>query len=477
VAAGRPDTGFDGGSRELVLQAGQLALAMNGTLVAGDPGQPVQGFSIDSRGVVPGDLFFAIRGERLDGHQFAGAALQAGACGVVVESPPVGRPAGVLIVVEDTTRALQALANHVRRLSGTKVIAITGSAGKTTTKEAAAEFLSTRYTVIRNEGNLNNHIGLPLSLLELRHRPDVAVVELGMNHAGEIRTLVAITEPDLRVWTNVAEVHLGFFNSLDAIADAKAEMLDGADRESALIANADDPLVMARSRRFPGRVVTFGLEAPAEVGVSALRDLGLDGSAGRLRSPAGEAPFHTPLIGRANVANVLAAAAAALEFGVGVEQIAERASTLKTAPRRLQVIRLARGITLIDDSYNSNPRALGLLLELMAGDARYPQRVAVLGEMLELGDQAPRLHEACGRVAATVGLRLLVTVGGAGARSLAAGALAAGMSPASVMCAETSEEAAVRVAARVRSGDLVAVKGSRGIHTEVVVERLRAELA
>jgi UDP-N-acetylmuramoyl-tripeptide--D-alanyl-D-alanine ligase len=270
--------------------------AMGGRLVAGHTGSEIRGFSIDSRSLTRGDLFFAIRGERFDGHRFIGAALGAGACGVVLDdlaaAPPQGPGAPpVVIAVDDTVRALQALGRDVRRASGAKVVAVTGSVGKTNTKEAAAAFLAGRYRVFRSSGNLNNHIGLPLSLLELRHEPEVAVVELGMNHAGEIRALVALADPDVRVWTNVAEVHTAFFPSLEAIADAKAELLEGATPATVLVANRDDPLVMARVAGFPGTVITFGFGDDADVRASQVRDLALDGTSARLQAAGGEAAF------------------------------------------------------------------------------------------------------------------------------------------------------------------------------------------
>ncbi len=217
----------------------------------------VSGISIDTRTIAPGELYVAIRGERLEGHDFVEAALAAGAAGAVINRPmghlpPAAVSGRALIVVPDTTGALQRLARWVRRRSGARVVAVTGSAGKTTTKEATAAFLGLRHRVMRSSGNLNNHIGLPLSLLELRHGAEVAVVELGMNHAGEISRLVAIAEPDVRVWINVAEVHLEFFASVEAIADAKAEILEGATGKTALVANADDPRVMARAAGFAG---------------------------------------------------------------------------------------------------------------------------------------------------------------------------------------------------------------------------------
>jgi UDP-N-acetylmuramoyl-tripeptide--D-alanyl-D-alanine ligase len=466
--------------RGFVLTADAVAEAMNGRLDGGRADTPIAGVSIDSRTLVSGDLFIAIRGERLDGHAYVDAAMKAGAIGAVVAgsaapTAAAGRPDAVLIRGDDTTRALQALARHVRRASGSQVVAITGSTGKTTTKEVAAAFLGLRYTVLRSSGNLNNHIGLPLSLLQLRDRPDVAVVELGMSHAGEIRTLVSVAEPDVRVWTNVAEVHSAFFASLDAIADAKAEILEGAGPASVLVANADDPLVMERAGRFAGAVRTFGTDSSAEVQASGIEVLGLDGAGATLRTPAGTRPLRTPLLGRGNLANVLAAAAVALHYEVPLDAIVERAAGLRPLPHRGEVLRLAGGVTLVDDSYNSNPRAVEIALQVVGREQRCARRVAVLGEMLELGTKADALHEACGRAAAAAGLAALVTVGGEPARALAAAAIRAGMPASAVSHTTTSEEAADRAMAVVRPGDLVLVKGSRGIRTEVVVERLMGE--
>src|SRR6185295_17903931 len=215
---------------------------------------------------------------------------------------------------EETTGALQALGQAVRRASGAKVVAMTGSAGKTTTKEIAAELLAARYRVVRNRGNLNNHIGLPLSLVELRQRPEIAVVELGMNHPGEISTLVRVAEPDVRVWTNVGEAHLGFFRSVDAIADAKAEIFEGAAPSTLLVANADEERITARRGAFAGRVVTFGIDRPADVRASAIVDRGIEGTSARITTRRGSVNLNTPLVGRANLENILAATAVADEF-------------------------------------------------------------------------------------------------------------------------------------------------------------------
>ena len=440
----------------------------------------MSGFSIDSRTISPGDLFIAIRGDRLDGNAYVREAVAKGAIGALVSDPALTNAPDLggtaLLLVPDTLVALQALASKVRRDSGAAVVAVTGSAGKSTTKEITADFLSTRYTVFRNRGNLNNHIGLPLSLLELRRRPDIGVLELGMNHAGEISTLVRIAEPDVRVWTNVGPAHLEFFGTVEAIAEAKAEILEGADKDAVLIANADDDLVMRHAERFAGRVRTFGVDRPADVRALAVRDLGIDGTAAIMRTPIGESELRSPLPGIANLSNVLAAAAVAIRFDVPLADIVERAAMLKPVPRRGEVIRTGN-ITIVDDSYNSNPGALSRALAMLGGESRYARRVVVVGEMLELGDASSELHRAAGEEAGRLHFSELVAVGGPNARAVADGAITAGMQASHVHYVQTSSAAGDLAATLVKPGDLVLVKGSRGIRTEVVVDRLKAEFA
>jgi UDP-N-acetylmuramoyl-tripeptide--D-alanyl-D-alanine ligase len=308
-------------------------------------------------------------------------------------------------------------------------------------------------------------------------RPDVAVVELGMNHPGEIRTLVHIAEPEVRVWTNVGDAHAGFFPSTDAIADAKAEIMEAARPDDVLVANADDPRIAARAAAFGGRVVTFGMEQTADVRATQVEERGLDGTAAQVRTPAGGLALHTPLLGLGNLSNVLAAVAVALEFDVPLAEIAAKAAALHPAHRRGELLRLPGGLTLIDDSYNSSPSALTRALQTVKTATGSARRVAVLGEMLELGDHATRLHRECGTAAAAAGLDLLITIGGAAAGALAEAAVASGMPSASVAWVATSAEAAALAAERTRAGDLVLVKGSRGIGTDAVVDRLKAEFA
>ena len=457
----------------MALAAGTIAAAMNGRLVTGDDDRYVTGFSIDSRTLASGDLFFAIVAKR-DGHDFAAAAKRR-AAGLVVSRPvALGDDNDAFVIeVADTTRALQDLAKHVRRESRARVVAITGSAGKTTTKDAIAELIGSRFKVVKNAGNLNNHLGLPLSLLELRHGADVAVMELGMNHAGEIRTLVDVATPEVRVWTNVGEAHIGYFGSADAIADAKAEILEGASPDSLLVANADDALVMARVPAFAGRIITFGSVADAHVRAADIEDLGLDGSRAALVTPSGRRDLKVPLLGRGHLMNVVCAAAVALVMGIVLDTIVEHAARLKPSSRRGAVLRLPKGVTVIDDSYNSSPSALMRSLDVIAR-AWAARRIAVIGEMLELGELSEPLHRDCGRVAASSRLAKLFTIGGHAARALGEAAIDAGMPRAAVTHFDNSTDGAPAIAAQLTSGDVVLVKGSRGTRTDLVVERLTA---
>ena len=458
------------GGAPMMLTAAMIAAATGGTVVSGDPQTMVNGFSIDSRTLQPGDLFFAIVAAR-DGHEFVAAALQNGARGAVVSVAPTHSNGALIIRVADTTAALQDLGRFVRRESQAAVVAITGSAGKTTTKETIAAFLSDHYRVVKNKGNLNNHLGLPLSLLELRHGADVAVMELGMNHAGEIRLLVGIAEPEMRVWTNVGDAHLGHFESRDAIADAKGEILERARSSDVLVCNADDPLVVARVPRFAGRVIRFGVSRNAEVRAESVEDLGLDGMRFTVITPGDGARVHTPLLGRGNLLNVLAAIAVATQMNVPLRAIVTKCEQLRPAPHRGAVIHL-RGVTVLDDSYNSSPTALKRALEVVARERRPRRKAAVLGEMLELGVHARQLHEECGEAAAGSGLARLIAVGGDAARALADAAMRAGLPAAAVTWTSSSSAAADAIVPWLAEGDLVLVKGSRGVKTDIVVERI-----
>ena len=468
------------------LTAGWLADAAGGRLVSGDGDTVVSGISIDTRTIQPEALYVAIKGERLDGHAFLAEAVSKGASGVLVASSSGPWPADAsadalanaafVIEAADTLAALQAIGREIRRRSQAIVIAITGSAGKTTTKELTASLLEARHQVFRNRGNLNNHIGLPLSLSELKSGPDVAVVELGMNHKGEISTLVALAEPEIRVWTNVGNAHIGFFESREAIAEAKAEILERPQPGDRLVVNGDDPLIASHARSFQGRVITFGVSEGVDVRAENVTARGIEGTDATIRTPKGAIEVRVPLVGLGNLMNVLAATAVAIEMDVPLDEIAKRIKALAPAAKRGEVIRQPNGVTLVDDSYNSSPAALLQSLAALKATAA-TRRAAVLGEMLELGDHAIGLHEECGRAAADARLAWLVTVGGAPASAMARAARAAGMPAEAVEHVATADEASDAAAARVRAGDVVLVKGSRGIGVDRVVTRLKAEAA
>jgi UDP-N-acetylmuramoyl-tripeptide--D-alanyl-D-alanine ligase len=451
-----------------------VAHATGGRVVSGPPDRVFASVSIDSRTVPPDALFVALRGTRFDGHAFVADATARGAGGVLVADPVSPVPDVSVIVVGDTLEALQRLGHEVRRQSGVRLVAITGSAGKTTTKEVTADLLAERYRVFRNSGNLNNHVGLPLSLTGLAAGFDVAVVELGMNHAGEIRALVGIAEPDVRVWTNVGDAHIGFFGTRDAIADAKGEILEAASREALLVANADDALVMDRVERWRGRLLTFGERRGADVRAARVEDYGFDGTTADLDTPAGPLAVSVPLPGRAQLSNALAAVTVATEFGVELGTIAHRLAGLRAVARRGAVTRLANGARIVDDSYNASPAAVQAMLATLAATATTGRRLAVLGEMLELGDAARRLHEACGRAAAAAGVSELIAVGGPAVDGLVDGALSGGMARDHVHRFADSAAAVDCVASLVAADDVLLVKGSRGSRTDVIVDRVVA---
>ncbi len=432
----------------------------------------ISGLSIDTRTIQPGDLFVALKGDNRDGHDFVKAAFDAKAGAALVTHTPDG-VTGALLTVGHTQRGLEDLARAARARSNAKILAVTGSAGKTTTKEITADLLEARYRVFRNRGNLNNHIGLPLSLIELRHRPDVAVVELGMNHAGEIHTLVAIAEPDVRVWTNVGDAHIGHFGSRDAVAAAKAEILDAPTPGALVVANADDPLVMRHVRASSLRTTTFGEAAGADVRATDVVDRGFDGTSARVQTSAGPLELDVPLPGRAHLHNVLAAVAVAVELEVDRASIRSRVAGLRPVARRGATVRLANGTRVVDDSYNASPAAVQAAIAALAATRTDGRRILVLGDMLELGVHSPALHRACGQAAAEAGVDVVVTIGGADADAAAQGAIEHGLPGDRVHRFADSSSAAPAVAVLVQPGDLVLIKGSRGTRTDLVADRLR----
>jgi UDP-N-acetylmuramoyl-tripeptide--D-alanyl-D-alanine ligase len=460
----------------------------------------ISGYSIDSRAVRPGELFFALSPEDYrrhcftatsfaDAHRFIPQALtEGGAVAAVARAASVEgderlRPfSDRLLLVEDCIDALQSVARGTIDAWGRPVVGVTGSAGKTTTKDLTAHVLgATGRRVLRSRKNYNNELGVALSVLQMETdgaRPeefDVAVLEMGMSVPGEIARHCQVAPPDVAVLTLVAPVHLEFMGSVEAIAEGKAQLVEGMKRGGTAVLNADDGRVLAMRAKaaHAGRVITYGLAEGADVRALDVQTVGVGASRFVLRTPEGEAEVLLPMHGRHNVSNALAAAAAALSFGVSVGEVAGALATAAPSEKRGQVLRFREGFVVVDDSYNSNPRSLLSMAEAVAqGGEGVSRRVVVAGEMLELGGEAAALHREAGRDIAGFGVDVLWGVRGL-ARELVEGAREAGMAEAATRFFDTSDAAAEALAGFVRPGDLVLVKGSRGVHTEKVVEALK----
>ena len=426
----------------------------------------VRGYSIDSRTIQPGELFFAVRGDRLDGHDFVAAAFGRGAVAALVRRDRAARLPdealnAPLLMAEDPLVALQALAAHVRRRWGRRLLAITGSAGKTTTKEAAAAGLGTKFRVLKSEGNLNNAYGLPLQLLRLEPDDEFAVVEMGMNHTGEIAALARIAAPDWGLVTNVGTAHMeNFPDGRDGIARAKLELLTALPRSGVAFLNCCDPYLSQFGREFAGRVVYFGAGPCANPQILEARE---DAAGLHVRFRAGEreGDFTLKMLGAHNAANAIAGLAVALEAGADLDAAVEAIAALESGDKRGQVMEAA-GATVINDCYNSNPEALKSMIRTLASRPAEGRRILVAGEMLELGRQGPALHTQCGQAAAEAGLDLVVGVRG-NAEHLAAAACSGGVA---ALFLPDAEAAGRWLRQNLQPGDVVLVKGSRGVRLE-----------
>jgi UDP-N-acetylmuramoyl-tripeptide--D-alanyl-D-alanine ligase len=427
-------------------------------------------YSIDSRTVAPGQLFFAVKGERLDGHDFVAAALQQGAVAAVVRKDQLDRyPAQApLLAVEDTLLALQILALAVRKLWGKPLIGVTGSAGKTTTKEAVAHVLGAHFRVLKSEGNFNNHFGLPLMLLKLEPEHDVAVIEMGMSHAGEIRALAKIAQPEIGVVTNVAPVHLEFFNSLADIARAKYELIESLPAGGTAVLNADDEYVSQFSRGFKGKVVMYGTQPTADVRAENIQPRGAEGSEFDVVIGSVREHVKLALVGEHNILNTLAAVAVGLERGLKPSEAVQALATLVPADKRGQVLQLGN-ITVINDCYNSNPKALVAMVDALAAMPA-TRRIVVAGEMLELGPAGEELHRNAGQRIAEKKIDVLLGVRGL-ALAMVERARTAGVR---AEYAATPEEAGQWLARETRDGDVVLLKASRGVKLENAIETWKA---
>jgi UDP-N-acetylmuramoyl-tripeptide--D-alanyl-D-alanine ligase len=453
-----------------------LARLFDGRLSgAGDAAIPLAGLATDSREVVSGGAFVALRGEQDDGHRFVAAAAERGAALAVVDAswtaPQDAAAPPLLLRVEDTAAALRrACATRLGEL-GAHVVGITGSVGKTTGKELVAAVLRGSVEVARTPGNLNTWTGIPLTVLSLSEPCDVFVCEMAMSARGEIRDLCAFTHPRTGVLLNVGLAHVELLGSQEAIADAKAELLDALPADGLAVLNAGDAHVRRVAARSAARVAWFGVEsADARYTARDVVSRGIDGTSFTLVTPEGSAPVHMGVPGTHLVVDALAAAAVAAEFGAGVGDVAERLAAFEAPPQRGRILAGLRGVRIYDDSYNSSPTSLAAALDTL-GATPARRRVAVLGDMLELGSHGPMAHRQAGRHASQVATTLIAV--GEQAYTTVAAALAAGMDPAEALHARSVEEAIELARARCDAGTAVLVKASHGMHLERVVEALR----
>ncbi len=430
------------------------------------------GYSIDSRSIQAGDLFFAVQGERLDGHDFVEQALDRGAIAAVIDKEQAHRFRGPCLRVDDTLGALQALAAAVRQLWNKPLVGITGSAGKTTTKEAVAHVLATKYKILKSEGNFNNHFGLPLMLLKLEPDYDIAVIEMGMSHAGEIAALARIASPNVGVVTNVAPVHLEYFDSVAGIARAKYELIEALPSDGTAILNADDEYVSHFGKDFRGRVLTYGVHISADIRAANIETHGAEGSQFDVIAGGKTTRATLELVGAHNIHNALAAIAVGLDRGLSLNDASAALVSLRPPDKRGEVIRFGN-ITVINDCYNSNPTALAAMVDALAAMPA-KRRIVAAGEMLELGSAAEEMHIQAGvSIAQKHKVDILIGIRGL-AQPMVKAANAAGLH-AEFM--ETPEAAGDWLAQNTRDGDVVLLKASRGVKLERALETWKAQIA
>jgi len=455
----------------VALNLEELAKKMGGKILQGSPSQVYHRYNIDSRTTTTEELFFAIQAER-DGHDFIVNAYQNGAAGAVISRDLIEAPPDMaLIKVPDTLKALQELARDILIDSGIKIVGITGSAGKTTTKEFTAALLEGRFSILKSAGNYNNHIGLPLSLLRLETQNEVAVLEYGMNSRGEIAALTDIAPPDIAVITNIYPVHLEFFHDLNEIALAKKEIVEGMNPKGIAVFNGENELVREIAQGWTGKKIFFGSNEQSFIAADNFQSIDWEGMIFDLKYGEETEQIYLPFFNMGLLSNFLAAAAVANILGVPLGEVVLKAKNLHSFAHRGTLLELEQGIKIIDDSYNSNPAALDLALESLA-TLKGGRKVAVLGDMLELGEKASDFHFIAGEKAAHSGLDYLITIGSL-AFQMAAGARSAGMKPEQIISFQDTGAAANKILDLIKKNDTVLVKGSRGIGVDSIVTILK----
>ena len=451
----------------------EVARLSGGTLLQGDPSLPIDRLHTDSRTLTTGDCFVALTGDRFDGHSFVPEAKQRGAVAAVVSNRTVEAPGDLgLVGVPDTLEALQRFAGTYRSLLPVRTIGVTGSSGKTSTKELIASVLRTRFRTKATEGNLNNHIGVPLTLIRLDEEDEYAVIEMGMNHPGEIAPLAAMAAPVIGVISSIGPAHIEFFSGQEAIAEEKAALLTALPSHGVAVLNSDDQWSRRMASRTTARVVWVGSGVESSFRAEDVRvtDQGIEF---QLRHGDEAVPVRLPFYNRVMVSNALLAAAVGIECGLRLDEIARGLEAVQVPGARMQVVR-ARGASIINDAYNANPASMRAALVALKEFPNASRRVAVLGSMGELGRHAAELHGEVGTFAAHQDVALIIAVG-PNAEACRMGALAAGMNPDDVLLAYDAREATALLAARLRAGDAVLVKGSHFMGLEKLVAELARE--
>jgi UDP-N-acetylmuramoyl-tripeptide--D-alanyl-D-alanine ligase len=455
----------------------EVLKATGGRLLQGEEKTSFRGISTDSRTVAEGELFIALKGERFDGHHFAIEALKKRAGGVIIEEDRVRdirwngyRPSAV-IAVKDALHALGDIARERRRQFGTPVVALTGSNGKTTTKDMISACLETTFPVLKTKGNLNNLIGLPLTLLNLTERERIVVLEMGMNVPGEIRRLTEISEPDVGLITNIEKVHLEGMGSLERVKEEKGELFRRMRQDGTILLNQDDPRVIDLASEFCGQKITFGIDHPAEVMAKEIQLKGIEGTSFTLMMEGVTMEITLPFLGRHFVPNALSAIAAASLFGIELQKMKEALEHLSPSSMRMEVLCLKGGVRLINDAYNANPRSMELALQILSEIKREGRGIAVLGDMLELGDYSVEAHQLIGKQVGELSIDFLLALGEE-APVLVESAIRHGLSSEKARIVENHMEAISILKKMVRDGDWILVKGSRRMGMEKIAEGL-----
>jgi UDP-N-acetylmuramoyl-tripeptide--D-alanyl-D-alanine ligase len=461
----------------VILTIEEVLRATGGKLLQGKGDSSFQGISTDSRTVTEGELFIALKGPRFDGHHYALEALRKKAGGVLIEERKVGDirwngyRSRAVIAVEDTLSALGDIAQGWRRKYSTPVVALTGSNGKTTTKEMIAACLETTFPTLKTKGNLNNLIGVPLTLLTLTEKERVVVLEMGMNVPGEIGRLAQIAEPDVGLITNVQTVHLEGMGSLERLKEEKGELFQRMRRDGTILVNQDDPRVVDLSKHYPGQKITFGIEHPADVMAKEIQLNGAEGTSFTLILEGEAMEVHLRLLGRHFVPNALAAMAVACLFGVEVTRAKEALENFQPFPMRMEVLPLKGEKTLINDAYNANPYSMELALETLAEAKGMARAIAVLGDMLELGNLTKEAHEQIGKRVSELSIDFLLTMGEE-APIVVESAIRHGLPMERARIVESHSEAISLLRQMIQRGDWILVKGSRRMAMEKIVEGL-----